>query len=99
MIQNLIILTLISGLVAFAAYPFFPRIIQFVTVLMVSIPAVGLFILFLAPRDYMQRIPEQLNTILHPYMIAPISVVAIFLFFGVSIGAFSSCLYSKRNRS
>ena len=86
------------GFLAFAAYPSFPRIVKLATAFLVGISSLGLFMLFLAPRDYLQRVPEQLTTVLHPYMIGLFTVPAIFLFFGVSIGAFTSCLCSKSNQ-
>jgi hypothetical protein len=99
MLIILIILSIAAGLVAFRTYPRFPKTVKLATVLLLGISATGPLILFLAPSNYLQRIPEQLTTVLHPYIIALITVSCIFLLFGVGIGAYYSCLNSSHKRS
>jgi hypothetical protein len=99
MLILLIILSIAAGLVAFLTYPRFPKTIKSATAILLGILVTGSLILFLAPNDYLQRIPEQLTTVLHPYIIALTMLTSVLLLFGVGIGAYYSCLNSRHKRS
>ena len=99
LIPILILSTIVTFAIAFTAYPKFPMAIRGLTLFLLITAIAGAYIFFLAPRDYMLRIPEEFATILHPYVVVFVTVAATSLLIGASVGAFSSCLRQNRGNS
>ncbi len=95
MLASLAIASAILGMIAFFIYPRCPRSTHGVLIALGLIGVLGLYLLMLAPNDYLLRLPDLLTTIFHPYLVALWTLSAILIFAGISAGAFTSCIYNK----